>query len=475
MDNTKYPALKGLSKVFAAVCLLLLFAGILASCESRIGWGLVLWSVKGTELKSGLVVPVYLKSNITKQYVIGLEDTDERFEVPLWQIEYQRSKKAAQKEAEALGELAPIYFIAERDGLPVRETPSNNANARRVYRMREGEMVKALAKVEGEAVYTGSEKLPGDWYLVITKDGTRGYVFSYALSIFDESIDEVPEQEDESAGEARTANAVFARTWRPAWYDSMLNKNEVDLDYFSLRFGLFGDALNRQIRIELPASSKVFRYSAIEQQGDWLVFVGSTLRIKVEGSTSILASWGPSLPSAEPDDAAGWSSVDSYLRLTYVESEAIRDAIRREEARRSAELREFFQAVGMAGGSPDAAGVLRFSSPFAGTIEFWPSGAYSWKGTLFLPAGFTPPSSESESEQKGSAAFGLRLSTELAVQWNGGFSLYPDTTGRRTDYAYALRGGSLLLAPLELPLPGSPSVQVKTKLGTTSLDIRLAQ
>jgi len=475
MDNKKYPAFKGLNKFFFVSCLLVFSVGLFSSCGSRIGWGLVLWSVKGSELKSGLVVPVYLKSNITKQYVVGLEDKNERFEVPLWQIDYQKSKKAAREKAKAMGELASIYFIAERDGLPVRESPSNNANARRVYRMREGEMVKALARVEGEAVYTGGEKLPGDWYLVLAKDGTRGYVFSYALSLFDESQSQIPEQEEEPALDAKSVNLVFAKTWRPAWYGSMLGNNEVDLDYFSLRFGLFGDALNRQLRVELPASSNVFRYSAVEQKDDWLVFAGSRLRIKPEGTTSLLVSWGASVPTEEPDDAAGWAGTDTYLRFTYVDSETIRDAIRREEARRGTALREFFSAAEKAGARPDAAGVLRFSSPFAGTMEFWPSGSYSWKDSLFLPAGFTPPSNDAESPQKGSVVFGLRLSENLASQWQGGFSLYPDDTGRRTDYAYALKGGGLQLVPLELSRPGSPSDTTKAKLGTTSLDIRPAQ
>jgi hypothetical protein len=473
METQKYHARRGFNKIF--FCLLVFGLGLLSSCQSRIGWGLVLWSVKGTELKSGLVVPVYLKSNITKQYVVGLEDTNERFEVPLWQIDYQRSKKAAKDKARAMGELASVYFIAERDGLPVRESPSNNANTRRVYRMREGEMVKALALAEGEAVYTGGEKLPGDWYLVLAKDGTRGYVFSYALSRFDESQDQIPEQEEAPVLNAKSVNLVFAQTWRPAWYGTMLEKGEVDLDYFSLRFGLFGDALNRQLRVELPASSNVFRYSAIEQDGDWLVFAGSSLRVKLEGTTSLLASWGPALPEKEPEDAAGWSSADTFVRFTYVESETIRDATRREEARRGAALREFFSAVEKAGGRADAAGVLRVSSPFAGTLEFWPSGSYSWKDNLFLPAGFTPPSNTGESQQKGSAVFGLRLSGDLSAQWSGGFSLYPDDTGRRADYAYAFKGGILQLAPLELSPPGSPSSAIKTKLGTTSLELRPPQ
>jgi len=49
----------------------------LLGCSKLEGWGVVIWSVKGTSATAGSVVPVYLKSNISKTYVIGLPD-DER-------------------------------------------------------------------------------------------------------------------------------------------------------------------------------------------------------------------------------------------------------------------------------------------------------------------------------------------------------------------------------------------------------------
>lgn len=442
---------------------------VLASCSPRIGWGVMLWTIKGTSAKAGSIVPVYLKSNITKLYVIGLEDDKkEKLEVPLWQIEMFRSKSAARKSVAQMADLVSLYMIAIRDGLPVREAPSNSIDTKRVYRLRESEMVKVLKRVDGDAVYTGSEKLPGDWYQVLTMDGTKGYVFSYTMKMFDENSDLVPEQKDIQA-DSGAINTVFSRTWRPAWYTSMMEEGTVDLDYFSLRLGLFSDAINKQVRVELPSASKVFQYSSISQDKDWLVFESTDLKIKLESPTSLLVSWGPANEGL-PEDSAGWNAGDTFVRFVAVEKD-IREAIRSEEARRSDALRGFFRAVAAAGGGEgDGAGTLTFSSPAAGTFKLWPSGSYSWKDTLFLPAAFAPSADDSAPEQKGTVAFGLRLSDNLTRLWQGGFSLYSDSTGQRTDYVYKLETKGLVLAKAIASAPGLPLSDIEKRLGTATFD-----
>jgi len=428
----------------------------------------VLWTIKGTSAKAGSLVPVYLKSNITKVFVIGMGDgTKERLEVPLWQIEMFRSKSAAGKRAAEMADLASLYLIAARDGLPVRGAPTNTA--KRVYRLRESEMVKALKRVDGEAVYTGSEKLPGDWYEVLTLDGTRGYVFSYTMRMFDENSGNAPDQKAAQT-DSTAVNTIFSRTWRPAWYASMIDEATVDLDYFSLRFGLFGDAINKQVRVELPAISKVFQYSAISQDGDWTVFESTDLRIKFENDSSLLAEWGPT-GEALPEDSAGWKPGDNFIRFIAVDKD-IREAIRSEEARRADASRRFFASTAanskMKG---DGTGILKFSSPSAGTLELWPSGLYSWKDTLFLPAGFPPSADDSAPEQKGTITFGLRLSADLATLWQGGFSLYPDSTGQRSDYVYRLEAKGLTLAKATLAPPGQPLADIDKKLGMATFSL----
>jgi len=448
------------------VALAVLVAVSLFSCSSRIGWGVVLWTVKGTSAKAGSIVPVYLKSNITKVFVIGMNDgKDTKLEVPLWQVEMFGSRSAAKQRVEKMGNLVSLYMIAARDGLPVREKPSNAA--KRVYRLHENEMVKVLERVAGEDVFTGDTKLSGDWYRVLTMDGTRGYTFSNTMKMFDESSGDAPDQQAAQTN-SDTINAIFSRTWRPAWYSPMLDDGTVDLDYFSLRFGLFGDAINRQIRIELPAQSKVFQYSTITQENEWIVFGSTDLRIKQESPTSILASWGPATENP-PEDSAGWTAGASIVRFIVVDRD-IREAIRLEEGRRSDEIKSFFANVAASrGGTDNGGGVLKLSSSDVGIMVLWPSGTYSWSGGQGLPAGFMP-SGDSDGEQKGTAVFGLRLTGNLASSWQGGFSLYPDSSGSRSDYVYKIDAKGITIAKAILSSPGLGLNVIDMRLGTASFE-----
>ena len=88
------------------------------------------------------------------------------------------------------------------------------------------------------------ERLPGDWYQVLTMDGSKGYVFSYTMRLFDERTGETPIAEKPQTDPA-ALNTFFSASWRPAWYSSMAAEERIDLDYFSLGYGLFGDAKER--------------------------------------------------------------------------------------------------------------------------------------------------------------------------------------------------------------------------------------
>jgi hypothetical protein len=472
MNNGSLSNFRRAKRFAGALLLIAALAALLASCAPRrIGWGVVLWTVKGTEAKAGSIVPVYLKSNIMKVYVVGIPgDAASKVEVPLWQVEMFRTKGAAAKRVAEMGDLVSVYMAAARDGLPIRKTPSNAAD--RAYRLKSGEMVKVLKRVDGEALYTGGEKLSGDWYQVLTLDGTIGYAFSHAMRIVDENSGALPDNTPPEA-DAEAVASIFSRSWRPAWYAAMIQDGTVDTDYFALRFGLFGDAKNRQIRVELPASSKVFSYSSITQDEGWIVFGSTELKVKIESPTSIIASWGAD--AEEPlDESAGWHPGDTQVRFVVVDAD-IREAIRAEEARCSVALRGFFQAAKALGAKTEATGTLGFASPQAGGFELWPSATYAWKNTDFLPAGFAPAmdggaSDGDASTQKGAVSFGLRLAEGLAAEWQGGFSLYPESTGRRNDYVYRLDASGLTLARAIPAAPGLPLSETDKRLGTAKLD-----
>ena len=131
---------------------LLAIAALLASCSPRLGWGLLLWTAPDGPLPAGSIVPVYIKSNIQKVYVVGVPGSKgkkaKKIELPLWQIELYPSRRKAVARVKSMGANMSLYMIAARDGLPLRDMPSNAG--RRVYRLREGQSVKVLARSRGK-------------------------------------------------------------------------------------------------------------------------------------------------------------------------------------------------------------------------------------------------------------------------------------------------------------------------------------
>ena len=156
---------------------------LLSSC-SRLGWGVLLWTTEDPPIFSGTVLPVYIRSNIDQVWVVGVPETykqDRRnavkIEIPLAQLEFAGSKRKAESRSVNFAEYAPIYAENLQDGLPIRENPDNGA--RRVYRLRVGEIIKILNRVHGSPPISASgEPLPGDWYRVLTQDGVIGFCFS---------------------------------------------------------------------------------------------------------------------------------------------------------------------------------------------------------------------------------------------------------------------------------------------------------
>jgi hypothetical protein len=66
----------------------------LSSCSRRLGWGILLWTSEEPAIPSGTVLPVYIRSNIDKVWVVGIPDGFRtqgglnKFEVPLAQFEF---------------------------------------------------------------------------------------------------------------------------------------------------------------------------------------------------------------------------------------------------------------------------------------------------------------------------------------------------------------------------------------------------
>jgi hypothetical protein len=452
----------------------LAFMALLGSCAPRLGWGVLLWAAPEGPLPAGSIVPIFIKSNIQKVYVVGVpglkgRDRNKKIELPFWQLELFPSHRAAIARVKAMGPNMSLYMIAARDGLPLRDKPSNGA--RRVYRLREGQSVKILEKAEGDTVSTGNQVLPGSWYYVLTDDGTRGYAFSYALRIYDEAKEGPPVLASAKQALSGRVDLIFSRSWRPEYFQEMLDDGRIDLDYFSLRFGVFSDAVRRQIRIELPAASEVFNYTDISEADGFYVFQGTPLKIKIESDTRMVCYWSPEGPASDqapdsgsaPADAAapgvapaavpvqdaaieGYKSagIDGSAGFAVPGTDPL-DTIRLENLRRQKLLVAFVDEVG---GSWSAAG--------SGRLVISKNGRFTWKDRLGESAALVPD----ELGGSGDIAFRLFPDPSLASAWTGSFSLRfdpdPAAKGRQKwlDFLYRRSPGGLVLQSAIL-LPAS--------------------
>ena len=410
-------------------------------------------------------MPVYLKSNIQSLYVVGVPGSKKKVELPLWQVEIFRTKGAANARVAALGEYKGIYMVAAKNGVPIRDGP-NNSTASQVFRLREGQTVKVLARVEGEAVSTGDKSLPGEWFQVLADDGTRGYVFSYSFKSYDETKEGPPVIASSKKSLSGRVDLVFTRSWRPEYFQEMLDDGRVDLDLFSLRYGLFVDATHRQIRLELPGASELFAYSSISESSEGIYsFEGSPLKARIESERSLLLSWVDDSPGAAPDaasqaaeegdagqaaaeaappprdDLAAYKSAgaDGRAALIVLDSEP-REAIKLEELRRQRLLESFVDSGG------------DWSSPEAGRLSFSKNRRFSWTGRSGLPDDYLPEGLG----DYGEAAFRLFLDKSLEGEWDGAFSLRfdpPQSAEPGTprpgwiDFAYRRTPEGLVLAP----------------------------
>ena len=85
--------------------LILLCGGIYFTGCGKMGYGVMLWSLPEKNIYDDDIVPVYIRSNINKVYVIGTPQSKEKIEVPLWFVSAPESKSKARKTAKLYAEV----------------------------------------------------------------------------------------------------------------------------------------------------------------------------------------------------------------------------------------------------------------------------------------------------------------------------------------------------------------------------------
>jgi len=388
---------------------ILLACTTLAACSQRLGWGVLLWSIEDPAIPSGTILPVYIKSNINKVWVVGMPEGwytgkggIDKIEIPFSYLELAGSKRKAKIQAEAFSKYALIYAENLQDGLPVRDTADNNA--RRIYRLKTGEIVKILSEAEGSpAIGSTGEPLPGEWYKVLTEDGSTGYCFSYRLKLFEHTGGQLVAAKTvvTEKTEDPELEALLSKTWSPEAYLTMINSKKINLEDLSRQWRFEPGQETGLARIFVSGTDNSYAYTSIRPDGNrtWR-FEGTNLSMQLRAETTLAVQF-----------LEGGGSTRTLLFVSLPVS--VDDLILQENARRERIYNEIYSQGPV------------FTSNNYGTITFKrgppPAGGgrFSWRNFERLVPGFIPEGIEGD----GTILMDLFLDSSLEDRYDGAFTL----------------------------------------------------
>ncbi|MDR1862873.1 MAG: SH3 domain-containing protein [Treponema sp.] len=390
------------------VLLPVLLACFTASCSRLLGYGVLLWSVEDPPVPSGTVLPVYIRSNIEQVWVVGTPKEYlakgsgvDKFEISLSKLELAGSREKARQRAAAFAPYALVYAETLQDGLPIRENPDNSA--RRVYRLKQGEIVKVLAPAKGTAAVGASgDPLPGEWFEILTEDGNTGYCFSYRLRLFEHSGGPLAAvQGGEGPAEDRDLELVLSKKWSAESYSAMIGAGRINLGELSRHWGFDPGQDTGIARIKVENLDRGFSYTAIRPAGSrtWR-FEGTSLQMYLSSDTSLELRFTEN------------GGVLRSFRFAALPSE-VDDIIMQETARQKG----LFEVLYSQGPS--------YTSHNYGTLTFAENGRFTWTGYNILVPQVIPASALGG----GVVDMGLFLANSLADRYNGAFTLKFDTAG----------------------------------------------
>jgi hypothetical protein len=398
-------------------------------CSSRLGWGVLLWSTEDPAIPSGTVLPVHIRSNINKLWVVGLpdgwrnsKDGVTMLEIPLARFELVGSRKKALARSQAFAQYALIYAENLQDGLPIREFPDNSST--RVYRLRSGEVVKILSLSEGNPVISATgDPLPGDWYRVLTVDGSTGYCFSYRLKLFEYSGGQLAASESIASETADDPHLdmLLSKLWSPESYHTMLHQNRINLAEISRKWYFDPGQDSGTARIYMPGIDRTFTYTGIRPNG--------TFSWRFEGTSLVMQMRSESIIGVQYTETSGASRTLVFVSLPIT----VDDLIIQESARRERLYETIYQQGPV------------FTSNNYGSIVFDEGGEFTWSGFDLLVPQYIPETVEGT----GTVSIDMFLGPALEDRYNGAFTLrFSDSnTALRCMYVLDNQGFRIEIAP----------------------------
>lgn len=378
---------------------------MITGCSKKIGYGVVNWSIPEYNLTASDVVPILVRSNISKVYIAELNK--QKIEIPLWQLTFCASKREAEAYIKKTAEYRSVYAAVKLDGLPLRSTPDNTG--KQVYRLRESQIVKVLWKGEGAPVVARDKPLEGDWLYVMTNDGTRGWCFSYNLFTYDEGEPSASPQTAETVADDVLASILKSR-WYPEYYRDMIRKKQIDPERVTENFGFFPGEGTGVARIMLKDEQLAFSYTGItkNRMGAYQ-FEGSPLLLQIRDSDTIAVNY---------TDEKGRVQIQYFITLT----EDPQELAQAETERRNAALQTLV-TTGPA-----------FNSVNYGVLQFLDGGRFIWNGYQVLSPSIIPRGAGNS----GSVAIRYFISAKLRTEYMGVLSFKFDGSADWIDFFYTV-------------------------------------
>lgn len=468
------------SKFFKFLTLSAVFCGafIFSSCQSILGYSVVLWNLDEYEISDGTIVPVYIKSNISQVYVIEVpvksvhssgtsssssvsgadfsasdsaaadltsssragavssaqvasfgtsvaknskksaKKLTQKVEVPLWKLTEPESKSKAKKHAASLSEYQGKYASCVLDGLPIRQDKVNTS--KQVYRLRKGEIIRTLYEGNGAIPTNGKSNLEGKWLRVLTSTGVQGWCFSYNLRLFAMNADG---SYGEGAAEANiqekdsVLEQFLATKWYPDFYNSMVNTKNIDLENMKLEYGFDTGFSSGTVSLVLPKFSVSYKFNGTSKVDNGVYkFDDTQIQVSVHSEKSIVVQY---------TDERGMPR--SYNFISLPEDVNIQDLISAELSKRQ----ELYDSIRRSGPV--------YKSSYYGTINFETENNFRWTGYSRL----VPSVIERNASSNGTVNIQYSLPNNLKKDWNGVLTLKFDGMEKEINFLYKQESNGL--------------------------------
>ncbi|MCR5189775.1 MAG: SH3 domain-containing protein [Treponema sp.] len=390
----------------------------LISCSEKImGYSILLWNIPEQEMQAGQVLPVYIKSNISHVYVVA-NAAGEKFEIPLWQLTEPVKKSKINTLAEKYAENAHTYASVKLDGLPCRAEPVNTA--KQVYRLRKGEVIKILYKGNGSKPMAGKNALEGDWYRILTEDGTLGWCFSYNLNLYETDVtgariggQEIVEEEEEDTAYIQ----LCQNTWYPEYFRSMIDSKDIDISKLHPSYKFTIDTENNKVTLNTLSIHESWDYEGYTKTDDReYTLKNIPIKIILKNAAFIVLRYTDE--SGKPQDL-------NFVTI----SENISEIITAEKERRT---KSYAKIVSH---GPE------YSSSNYGKLTFGDEGVIKWTGFKLL----VPAVIEAGSKSNGSASIKYSLSKSLQASYDGVVTFKFEGSSSEVNFLYKLEADGLRL------------------------------